>query len=177
MVFDHVMGVGKTPQVTQTPLINPYSLQFDDITAMAFPVVSLGAGSSVVNNNPVFNITNPNLDWYFIASSGFSIFQINKTSGGFAVSTITWDLGKEIIVRGISSNYNSSNDSVVTLQGSSDGLTWENYASSAANGTTSLTISDKKFRYLRYSLNIQGTTGGVDIRFLKLQADTKQLIF
>jgi len=172
MVYDAIMGVGKTPQITADVLVNPYSLQYDDVTQLAFPQVTLGGGMSEINT--VLNVTNPNVDYAYLAASGFATYQINKTTAGTTTAYITYSFGKDMIFRGSTFYYNSSG-SVITIQSSFDGVNWFDVTSTSSDGNHTLLLTDLRFKFIRIKADITGTTGGTDFRLVKFQTDTKQL--
>jgi hypothetical protein len=126
MPFDVILGMGKTPQITEDIAINPYSLYLDDVTGLIVPTATLDAG--LTTEGSLINPLNPNFD--YITNNPYAI---TNDQQGAKTAVVKLDFGKKIIARGITilfslgkspAQVNGGSVSTITISASSDGSTY-----------------------------------------------------
>lgn len=126
MAFDIILGMGKTPQVTEDIAINPYSLYLDDVTGLIVPTATLDAG--LTTEGSLINPLNPNFD--YINNNPYAI---TNDEQGTQTGIVNLDLGKKIITRGITILFSLGRSpaqagggsvSTITISATSDGSTY-----------------------------------------------------
>ncbi len=174
MVFDTVMGVGKTPQITQDISLNPYNAYFDDVAGLIGLDLSLGANTTIQGN--IFNFLNPNVSYWDIAATTVTNFV--HAVAGTDTTIFTLNLGKELIIRNIGLYIFCNGTNTTALQISRDGRTWETLQTFASGGGvyTQATYTDKIFKFLRFSIALNGSAS-TEIKHLEMRIDSKQLFF
>jgi hypothetical protein len=176
-MYDPIMGVGKTPQITQDVTnINPYGIVLDDITPLIFPRESFETDWTVTAGSIINPITN---GFDYVANVAYSVHK--ATSIPARTANIIYDLGKSLSLRGIVAYAlldQASGTGTVYFEGSNDGTTYETFTSYAFfDGEQTTSIGDKRLRYLR--IRLLGDAGSVlnfTLNRLQLQIDSNQLI-
>lgn len=175
-MFDSVMGVGKTPQITADVTYNPYSVTFDDITPAIMGKSVIGANTT--ESGSLINVLNPNFD--FIANEPYAM-----SCTGTNTNYITWDLGRSLFLRGVSLYYDSAPGTINTgthliFQYSTDGINWISVETTTNNTAAQVfyfrTYTSIQCRYIRFEclLNTAGSATKMVLRQLKAWVDSNQ---
>lgn len=186
-MWDPIMQVGKTPQITADANLNPYTIAQDDISQLAFPYL-VSAGSSITFTGSVLNLTNQFYD--YSVTDTIDLWD-SSGAGSSSDTIITFDLGKAINVRGVSlliaSDRNSTDsNSTVYLEGSQDGITWielDSRINPNTSGTKTfytMQASDSRFKTLRIRVDWSAGSGGahhVYLERLRIWVDSKQYFY
>lgn len=180
-MFDPILGMGKTPRITQdVTTLNPYSIYMDDISALAFVTSTLGAGFTKTGSE--LNVCNPNFDYVNNEALGF-----NAAGGtGATTCTLLLDLGKELVIRGTTFYFSvgpsDAGNKVTTVQVSKDNVTYTTLETVTTTETAATfytkTYPDQSYRYLKISFTKDNTVGtSLSVRQIVLKVDSKQLIY
>lgn len=181
MPFDYVMGVGKTPQITQdVSTINPYSITQDEIAG--YSVITRVLGANTIENGSPLNIINPYFD--YVTNTAYSMG--NASPGLNTTGTLNIDIGKELILRSFQM-YCTLSDTVpplnitVTVSSSRDGIRFIQLESvTPSNSSYTFTYTDVLARYFKFEVTLNsGGTGSCAITFnqLSIKIDSKQLSY
>lgn len=178
MVYDPVMNVGKTPQITSDLAINPLNI-YDDVTPLCFPILDISGGGITVTGSLV-NVINPNFDYN--ANTAF-----NGSANATRSFVITFDLGKTLVLRGILLYFQmqgaSGTDSTnVVIDISSDGInyiTLETVIKGSGTQNFTKTYTDTQLRVLRLTVNIVsgGNTAGFTFNTMQLKMSPVQRFY
>jgi hypothetical protein len=164
-MWDSIMNVGKTPQITSDMVTNPYFNGVDDISHLLFGYVAqLGNTTSFKGN--INAVTNPNF-FYDIAGG---VYAVLFTCGNAGTDTILqFDIGRKLIIRGISLFYGENDGGVnvtVNLETSEDGANWVTQSSMLASGVNvgnTLTARDVIASKIRIRLSMPSGLGATYI--------------
>lgn len=163
-MYDYIMSVGKTPQITEhlRYAYSPTSVLTEDITSIAVASET----TSITNlQGSIFNITNPAYD--------YTIPQCARYYMGTGTATITYNFTNITALRGITVYYYTTTGGVSTgtiaFDGSSDGITWENYetANVLVNTNSTKVYQDKEIKYFRIVITLSGAAAEVGIRAVR----------
>jgi len=176
-MWDSLNGVGKTPQVTADISLNPYSLNYDDVLGLITPTVTITGG---IQAGSIVNVLNPNFDYVSLTP-----FRFSANSNQSAV--ITFDLGRNLNLRGtllyfqLDGGSGTDNTNAV-IEGTSDGLTFETFETITKGSGTQLytkTYLDKKYRYLRITINLvsAGNTAGFTFNTAQIKISNLQTFY
>lgn len=179
MVFDYIMSVGRTPQLTQDVNINPYSAYNDDLCQGGTISYSLTTGGTGTITGDIQNCINPNY------SDVFPIYSYSLND--VATSQILIDLkrvvgvGKQYIDLRTSRTDGSNPIITITIDGSKDNVLYETiYTSSvtAGSGTITLNVTNSTFgvyKFLRYYRITAALSGGASADTSVLQIGSIRL--
>jgi len=158
-MFDAIMGVGKTPEITKSFTSNPYQTIGEEVTNVSVITTQLSGNHSITEGS-IINITNPFFD--YVANNALVI---SRTTMGSGTSYLTIDLGRELVLRAIEMYFENGGYTTETItvacQTSKDGTIYEedsDIASDSDTGGTEYTKvwKDKVCRYIRIRLTSAG---------------------
>lgn len=152
MPFDSIMGVGRSPKITEDIQTNPFSLSANDIAQAALMSVT-GTSSSTVGS--VNNIIDPDYPSDVIAFEDLSLF------------TITADLKKTIYTKKLRIDYQITTAPGTAvhaffLEISTDGVNYTRLLTTTITAVTEvipIEFNFKKFRFVRFG--VEQISGGV----------------
>lgn len=187
-MWDPIMAVGKTPQVTESLAANPITSQGDEITQGLYLTLS-GQYDTLVGS--VLAVTDPFFD-YVGSDAMVWTNKINASNTSDTV-TLTIDLGKLVYLRGITlymvaDTGGNANTTYFYLEGTQDGTTWtsldeELYAGNIlTNQEITLQCSQAYARTLRLRCEYQRVAGvttviTTKIKKLRVWLDSKQSFY
>jgi len=181
-MFDSVMGVGKTPLVTESITTNPYTISNDDISQLAFITIDT-VGTNVSATGTPLSLTDSFFD--YITNPAITLTQ--PAPGTSTNTHIIANFGKSIYMRGISLYFTWTRNDVVAavyLETSTDGANWtveESLSLSAGAGEETFTVDDANARLLRIRVTWNVGSGGgptvIYLRKLRVWIDSKQQFY
>jgi len=183
-MWDPIMQVGKTPQITSDANLNPYSISQDDISQLFYIFLSqTGTGSTATGS--ALNLTNTYYDYTVTPA-----LRINQSGTGGTDTIVTADCGKVLNVRGISlmiqhNHMSVDRDATIYIEGTEDGINWIQYISYPipdvlTDTQDTLSMSDKRFKTMRIRIAYSGALGGafyLDLNKLRIWVDSKQYFY
>lgn len=180
-MFEPIMGVGKTPMITEDITnLNPYGIANDEIASYCVLTTVLG-GTTPVEAGSVLNIINPFFDY----SNNTAYAVSNGTPGLASTVKLTIDIGKRVILRSFEL-YCSFVDTApplamsVAVSYSYDGVTYIPLQTVFPTNTDyTFKYTDLAARFFKVDCNLSpGGTGVATIKFnqLSIKADSKQFI-
>lgn len=182
MPFDSIMGVGRTPKVTEDVITtNKYSLNAVNIASVMN--ISKSAATGAVITGVETNIINENYD----SSTNPAVSYVYTDADVPFTDYIVFDLGKVMFINSINTKaYNQRTGAGSTTGGlnieiSTDGVNWE-LLSQTAWLTTPLTPQKdffyKRMRFIRYYFFVSASSAGItytlNIFNLKIISDSLQ---
>lgn len=181
MPFDHILGVGRSPRVTEDLQINPYALINKSIGGNFTISKNLDSAASEAGTAEL--IINDDFD--SSTNFAYSLTHTHASINTTKTSYITFDLGKAAYIEDVNSRQNISKSGTIfgsgsTMQYSLDGSTWVSFGDSLNVNNTKSVLKYSKLRFLRYKLtsNNNGGTAGTtftwQIFFLKVIVDNLQ---
>lgn len=166
MPFDNILQVGRTPKVTDDVIINPYSINQQNIAPALILTRTTNLGTNFTGSD--YNIIDPDYPSDVIAL-GF-LTGVKKY--------ITGDLGKIVYVKKISlgykiTNFGGTSTNKLVIQISNDGTAWETLYDSNITADTDLITLEfnyRKFRFIKFGTDtVAGGSVTTIINFYKLK--------
>lgn len=166
-MYDYVMGVGRSPQVTQDAIINTYSAYNEDIAQYGTISGSLGAFMTI-SSGIYENLINPN----YTDTAPPLVYSLDAATSGNA--TIIIDLKRRIGLGkydlDIDGSYTATNNPTIsiTFSVSDDNISYQTIyttTSTAPTGTVTYSIDKDTFsigkftRYFRIYMTYSGSVG------------------
>jgi hypothetical protein len=178
-MWDPIMQVGKTPQITADITSNPYlTPSSEEITSVLYLYATLGSGATIQSGTSVLAITDQFIDYLTGTPCIVNINQANPST-----SYVTADIGKNVFIRGITLYFSKAGSTAggnsITLEISDDGTNWSTLQTL---GLTALNVEDTfnqnnvRGRYLRIRMEYGGggSNLGITLRKLRVWLDSKQ---
>lgn len=167
MGFDPIMGVGRSPKITEDLILNPYSIGKGNIapSCAVNSILNTSPAPTTTKNNK--DIVNPDYD-----SSTNSAYQIAQSvnAGQSSTNIVQFDLGRNIYIDNIEFKHSlaitlgaTSTTIGMKVEVSENGTNWLAIWT-RTGGQTTATITEqvnyKKFRFCRYWLFFDATGAG-----------------
>lgn len=186
-MYDAIMGVGRSPQITSDIVLNPYSLGKTDISEIAS--LNTEATNTDINTKTgnIRDIINENFD----SSSGnaYSMTSDVEAAGTNIGLSLILDFQKVIYVHSVEYKLTVAHSAAAgggthnplgdNVQFSNDGVNWSNSGiNNYANGSFSNTIYQKKFRFVKFSYswraNSDATSITLSFNYIRILIDNIQ---
>lgn len=181
MAFDAIMGVGRSPKITEDLQINPFGLINKIISSNFIISTNYSAAASTTGNEKLIiaDEYDSNIAPAFVLTHTHS--SINTTF----TSYLTFDLGKVAFIESMLSKVVITKSGTIfsnsaNMQHSQDGITWIDLSPALSLGTRNIILTYSKIRFIRYKLesdNIGGTAGATltwSISFMRTIVDNLQ---
>lgn len=185
-MYDPIMGVGKTPLITESISQNPYTLSGEEVTNMLYV---REVNNFQTSTGSVLSLTDPFFD--YVGGSALTWTQ-NVGVSTDVTSYVQADLGKTVTVRGFNIYFfmNSGVDIVrwrPALMYSADGVNWETVQQEDLNGFSgsferTYTLSGVQVRYVRMQVRLSyagalASNVTVQLKKMRMWLDTRQSFY